>query len=385
MTAAAGFRAAGVAAGVKEGEVPDVAIVASVPGTLAAAVFTLNRAAAAPVILSRAHMATGPEVRAVVLNSGCANAATGDTGYRHAVSMAETTAASLDCDPSEVLVCSTGPIGSVLPIGAVEAGIRKAAGQLTADEAGGSNAAEAILTTDSGSKQAVRSGGGITVGGMAKGAGMIRPDMATMLAVITTDAVVDITVLDGVLRSAVDDSFHALDVDGCPSTNDTVLLLASGASGTTVDSSELGAMVTAVAQDLAYQIAADAEGASRVVTVHVTGAVDRATANALGRAVADSVLVRSAFHGGDPNWGRIVAALGATDLPYDPDLVSVWFDGTQVAAGGCGLPVDEDALVARLANGDFTVTIAVGDGTGDAKVLTTDLTPDYVRFNAERS
>lgn len=385
VTAPEGFVAAASAAGLKPGDATDVALIVADPGSVAAAVFTTNRATAAPVTLSRKHLASGAVTRAVVLNSGCANAATGAVGDSHAETMAGTVAGAVGCDVTEVLVCSTGPIGTRLPIERVVAGIEVAAVGLSGDAAAGSAAAEAILTTDSRAKEAVRPGEGYTVGGMAKGAGMIRPDMATMLAVITTDAVADADVLDTALRVAVDQSFHALDIDGCPSTNDTVILWSSGVSGVAADVADLAAVVGEVCSDLARQIAADAEGASRVVTLDIGGAADDDTARRLGRAVADSTLVRSAFHGGDPNWGRIVAALGATDLTYDPDAVAICFEDVPVAAGGTGVDFDEDALVERLANGDFTVSIVVGDGEGTARVLTTDLTPDYVRFNAERS
>ena len=385
VTAPAGITASGVSSGVKTGGARDVALVVADPGSVAAAVFTTNRASAAPVTLSRKHLASGAATRAVVLNSGCANAATGPIGDTHAEAMAAAVAAAVGCDTTEVLVCSTGPIGTTLPIDRVLNGIAHAAANLGGGPVEALAAAEAILTTDSRTKETVRHGDGYTVGGMAKGAGMIRPDMATMLAVLTTDAVADPDLLDGTLRSAVDRTFHALDIDGCPSTNDTVILLASGASGVPADRGDLTVLVEKVCADLAHQIADDAEGASRVVTVEITGADDDDTARRLGRAVADSTLVRSAFHGGDPNWGRIVAALGATDLAYEPDAVAIRFEDIPVTAGGIAVGFDEDALVERLAVGDFTVTIVVGDGDGTATVLTTDLTPDYVRFNAERS
>ena len=240
------------------------------------------------------------------------------------------------------------------------------------------------MTTDSEPKEVVVEADGFTVGGMAKGAGMIRPDMATMLVVLTTDAVVTAPVLDGALRTAVDHSFHALNVDGCPSTNDTVIVLASGASGVSPEPDDLAAALTAAAVDLARHIAADAEGASRVVTIAVTGAADDAAARSIGRRVADSALVRSSFYGADPNWGRIVAALGEVDEEVDFGDLTIAFAGTTVAREGVGVGVDEDA-VSEAMEGDFGVTICVGSGSGTARVFTTDLTPDYVRFNAERS
>jgi glutamate N-acetyltransferase/amino-acid N-acetyltransferase len=334
VTAAGGIRASGVAAGVKTGGGSDVALVVADPGSVAVAVFTTNRASAAPVTLSRKHLASGASTRAVVLNSGSANAATGAVGDSHAAAMTAAVAAAVGCDVTEVLVCSTGPIGTTLPIDRILNGIGDAAAHLGDAPDDALAAAEAILTTDSCTKEAVRHGVGLTVGGMAKGSGMIRPDMATMLAVITTDALADPEVLDGALRSAVDHSFHALDIDGCPSTNDTVILIASGASGVTADGDGLTALVGDVCADLAHQIAADAEGATRVVTLASAGASDADTARRVGRAVADSTLVRSACHGGDPNWGRIVAALGSTDLTYEPDGVDIDFEDVRVTAGG---------------------------------------------------
>lgn len=385
VTAAAGFAAAGVAAGIKPAGLPDVAVVTSVPGTVAAAVFTVHRAPAAPVVLSRSHLAAGPSTRAVVLNSGCANAATGDQGDAIAALMAHTVASDLGCAPEEVLVCSTGSIGSTIDEGVISAGMRSALVGLGTTPDAGTAAATAIMTTDTQPKESVVEADGFVVGGMAKGAGMIRPDMATMIAVITTDAVVDPGVLDAALRKAVDDSFHGLNVDGCASTNDTVILLASGATGVVADAEDLTSRLTTVCADLAQQIATDAEGASRVVTLEVEGTADAVTARRLGRTVADSALVRAAFFGGDPNWGRIVAALGTSPEPYDPTAVAIWFDGTQVASDGCGVAHDDDALASSLATGDFTVRIRVGDGPGVARVLTTDLTPDYAIFNGERS
>ena len=379
VTSAAGFVADGVACGIKDGGVRDLAVVDAGRTVPAAAVFTQNGAAAPPVVLSRRHISDG-SVRAVVLTSGCANAATGEAGMAAAVATAERVAGWLGCRPTDVFVCSTGPIGGVVPVDRIAAGL----GDLHLSEAGGPAAAEAILTTDSHAKEAVVVGDGFTVGGMAKGAGMIRPGMATMLAVITTDAVADASTLDGALRSAVAVTFNALDVDGCESTNDTVLLMASGASGVRPDPEALAAAVEATCRDLARQMAADAEGASRVVTIDVTGAVTDDDALQLARAVADSALVRSSFYGADPNWGRVVAALGSTRLAVDMGAVSVAYAGVEVASGGIDAGADHDAVSEELA-GDFDVRIVVGEGPGSCSLLTTDLTPDYVRFNGERS
>lgn len=381
-----GFTAAGVAAGIKAGDALDVALVVAADGTRGAAVFTVNTAAAAPVELSRRHLATTSTVRAVVLNSGGANAATGQSGDETAALMAAAVADRVGCDPSQVLVCSTGTIGSPLPRQEVLAGIDAAADRLAGGEVAGLMAAQAIMTTDSVPKQALyESPAGWCVGAMAKGAGMIRPDMATMLAVLTTDAVAGRSELESVLRNAVDRSFHELNIDGCCSTNDTVILLASGAAGMTPDLEEFRRAIAAVCRDLAEQMAADAEGASRVVVIHVTGAADDATARRLGRTIADSALVRAAFYGGDPNWGRIVGALGTAATPAEVNRVDIDFAGVAVARNGAAAECDEDALAALLATGNFTVAVSLGDGSGEAHVLTTDLTPDYVRFNGERS
>ncbi|HHC08522.1 MAG TPA: bifunctional glutamate N-acetyltransferase/amino-acid acetyltransferase ArgJ [Actinobacteria bacterium] len=381
----AGFVAAGVACGIKPTGDPDLALVVAAEAAVTAAAFTTNRAAAAPVVVSRRHRAAAPRSRAVVVNSGCANAGTGPRGLEDARTMAEATAEAVGCAPEEVLVCSTGPIGAYLPIEAVRAGIAAAAEVLGDDEEAGDAAARAIMTTDTVPKTTVVEADGFVVGGMAKGAGMVRPDMATMLAVLTTDAVVDDEVLAEAFTGAVDRSFHALDLDGCPSTNDAVILLASGASGHRPSPLELAGAVTTAAVHLVEQLAADAEGAERVVVMEITGAADDVEAREAGRAMADSALVRAAFHGGDPNWGRLLGALGATSIDFEPERFSVWFEGVQVAAEGRPAEFDEAALVERLAEGDFELRVDLGVGTGRAVVFTTDLTPDYVRFNAERS
>ena len=384
VTAAAGFTAAGVHAGVKAGGALDLAVVAADRAVPTAAVFTTNIAAAPPVLLSRRHMAQAATVRAVVLNSGCANAATGAAGDAAAMAMADTLAGRLGERPEQVLVASTGPIGSQLRVEAVIAGIGAAVERLGSTPEAGTTAAKAIMTTDSVPKESTASGGGIVVGGMAKGAGMVRPDMATMLAVVTTDAAVEAGRLDAALRRAVDGSFHSLNVDGCASTNDTVVMMASGASGIAADGL-FDELLGRVCRDLAHQLAADAEGASRVVTIAVEGAADDASARRAGRLVADSALVRAAFYGGDPNWGRLVGALGAGDVAFDPSAVTVAFGDVVVAKDGVAAPYPEAELLEALAVGDFTVRLVIGSGPGSAAVLTTDLTPDYVRFNGERS
>ncbi len=384
VVAPKGFEAVGVSAGIKSGGELDLAIVAARTPVAAAAVFTTNMAAAAPVRLSRKHLDVARTARAVVLNSGCANAATGKRGRAVAELTANRTAEILGCTPEDVLVCSTGMIGTHLAPEAVTAGVADAIEGLGDSETDGTAAALAIMTTDTEPKQVVVTAAGFTVGGMAKGAGMIRPDMATMLVVLTTDAEATSIVLDDALRIAVDHSFHALNVDGCPSTNDTVIALASGASGFTPEPEDLAAALTSATVQLARHIAADAEGASRVVTIAVTGAVDDAAARNIGRQVADSILVRASFYGADPNWGRVVGALGEVDEEVDFGDIAIAFAGTTVTRRGVGVDFDEDAVSDAMA-GDFGVTVSVGKGPGTARVFTTDLTPDYVRFNAERS
>lgn len=385
VTAAAGFQAGGVACGLKPDRRLDLALLTAVEDTIGAAVFTTNRAAAAPVTVSRRSLASGPSVRAVVLNSGCANAGTGDAGIASADTTVKAVAAAVECATDQVLVCSTGGIGKPLDVAKVIAGVEALIPEVAADSAAGRAAAEGIMTTDTVAKEALYRAGAFTVGGMAKGAGMVRPDMATMLVVLTTDAAVEPGVLDDSLRAAVDETFHALNIDGCPSTNDTVILLASGSSGFTPAPTELTAAVTEVCWDLAHQLAGDAEGASRVVTVDVVGGTDNTSARRAGRLVTDSALVRSAFFGGDPNWGRLLGALGATDIEFDPDEFGVAYAGIAIAEDGREVAHDADALHRAIAEGDFTVTMTIGRGPGSARVLTTDLTPDYVTFNAEYS
>ncbi len=381
VTAAHGFSAAGAACGIKPGGVPDLAIVVAEAVANAAGVFTTSSTAAPPVHVSRRHLSSG-SAKAVVINSGCANAGTGGQGHTAAIATAQAVAAAYGCDPSDVLVCSTGTIGPQLP---VERIVHALPLELASDPQAGADAATAIMTTDSVRKEAARSTGGFTIGGMAKGAGMIRPDMATMLAVITTDAVVGSMRLQRALEGAVQVSFNALNVDGCQSTNDTVLILASGASGVEPDGESFTDALVEVCSDLAHQIAADAEGATRVVILRVTGADDDDEARELGKFVADSDLVRASFYGGDPNWGRIFAALGAAPISVDPDVISIRFEGVLVAEGGTEAVFDGQALAERLAGGGFGVDVNVGPGSGQATVLTTDLTPEYVRFNGERS
>lgn len=383
VTAPTGFRAGGVASGIKPGGLLDLALVAADRPVPAAGVFTRNRAAAPPVLLSRRRVQAGA-AQAVLLNSGCANAGTGAAGWAAAEATSAALAETLRCPPQQVLVCSTGPIGDPLPAQRVIDALPTLVAAADPSPRGGLDAARAIMTTDTHPKQARVEGDGYLLGGMAKGAGMLRPDMATMLAVLTTDATVDAATLGKVLTEAVAVTFNCLDVDGCESTNDTVLLLASGEAAPPGDLDSFGSAVERLCRELAAQLAADAEGTSRVVTLRVRGAASRDAARALGRQVADSALVRSAFYGADPNWGRILGALGAAGVELDPSRVRIAYQGVVVCDGGVRHPHDVEA-VAALMQGDFTVDIEVGSGPGEVEILTTDLTPDYVRFNGERS
>lgn len=383
VTAAAGFSANGLHCGIKSGGALDLtAVVADRPGPLAA-VFTTSSTAAPPVRLSRRRAATG-RGRAVIINSGSANAGTGALGMEDAETMSAALASRIGCDPAEVLVCSTGPIGGRLPIGLITAAVPDLVGGLGAGADRATAAATGMMTTDTVPKEASVSFDGWVIGGMSKGAGMIRPDMATMLAVLTTDAVISAETLQSALGDAVDHTFNALNIDGCQSTNDTVIVMASGRSGIEPNPSQLAEALSEVCGDLAHQMAVDAEGASKVVTITVSGAASDADARRIGMTIADSSLVRSSFYGADPNWGRVFGAAGVAGVDVDPDSIEIAYDGTVVASGGVGVAVDEDELSSRL-EADFGVSVTVGAGPGTARIVTTDLTPDYVVFNGERS
>lgn len=383
IVAARGFRAVGLGCGIKAAG-RDLALLVAERAVPAAAVFTSSLAAAPPVQLSRRHLAQ-PYARAVLATSGCANAGTGEAGLRAAEESVAAVAEQLGCGVDEVLVCSTGLIGPRLPVEKIVAALPQAVAALDAGREAGSAAAQAICTTDSRSKQALRRGRGFVIGGMAKGAGMICPDMATMLAFITTDAVVAPAVLARSLHAAVAVSFNSLNVDGCQSTNDTVMLLASGAAAVEPTEAELTALLTEVCRDLAFQIAADAEGTTRVVRLRLRGASDDAQARRIGKHVATSDLVRAALWGGDPNWGRILAAIGTAGVALELGAVDIDYAGVPTCRAGAAVAFDDAALAARVATGDFAIDITLGGGPGCAEVLTADLTPDYVRFNGERS
>lgn len=387
VTAPRGFRASGVAAGIKESGAPDLALVAADPPgpVAAAATFTTNLAAAAPVQLSRANLAaTRGRASAIVLNSGCANAATGARGDAAARSTAEAVGDALGVARDSVLVCSTGLIGVHLPLGRVEAALPALVGSLGSTREDAARAAEAILTTDTHRKEVLVEGAGFVVGGMAKGAGMIAPNMATMLAVLTTDARVTPEVLSSALRRAVAGSFNELTVDGCTSTNDTVAVLASGA-GADPGATALEDALAAACADLAFQLAEDAEGTTRVARVRVTGAADEADARRAARAVAESNLVKTSLYGADPYWGRIVSELGASGARFSILGVKVSYGETLVFADGEEVAHDRGAVARYLASPVVDLVCDLGHGSGSATVLTTDLGPGYVEENMRTS
>ena len=380
-----GFRAAGVHCGLKYRK-PDLALLLSDREASAAGMFTTNRVQAAPVRYSR-RVADRGAARAIVINSANANACTGDQGLRDAEEMARVTGEALDVDPDSVFVASTGVIGVPLPMDLVRQGIRSAAGELGPDA---SAASRAILTTDRRPKivAADFTAGGRTwtVGGMAKGAGMIHPDMATTLGFLTTDARVPAPVLRDVLREAVDASFNRITVDGETSTNDAVLAMANGAAGgPVVDSGApldgLKRAMGAVARSLALDVVRDGEGATTVVRISVTGAAGERDARAVARRLATSPLVKTAVHGGDPNWGRLMAAAGSAGVDVDPDELSAWIGDIRVVRGGTGVAdVEEEAALAMSAD-EVEIRVDLGAGSARHHMWTCDLTEEYVRVN----
>jgi glutamate N-acetyltransferase/amino-acid N-acetyltransferase len=378
VTAASGFAAAGVVAGLKASGNRDLALVHNLgPLNAAAAVFTTNRCKANPVLWSEQVIQDGV-VSAIVLNSGGANCYTGAQGFQTTHATAEAVAVRLGISAGDVLVCSTGLIGDQLPLDKLIDGVGTAAGALATDA--GLGAAEAIMTTDTRPKEAAfRSPDGWTVGGMAKGAGMLAPGLATMLVVITTDAVLTSTQLDGALRSATRVTYDRLDSDGCMSTNDTVALLASGASRVEPDEADFTRALTEVCRDLAEQLQADAEGASHDIAIEVVHAASEDDAVIVGRAVSRSNLFKAAIFGNDPNWGRVLAAVGTTDAEFDPYGIDVSINGVQVCtAGEPDQPRDLVDLHPRAVH--VLIDLHAGDAT--ATILTNDLTHDYVHENS---
>lgn len=376
VTAPAGFRAAGVSAGLKPTG-PDLALVVNDgPLDTAAGVFTTNRVVAAPVLWTRQVLGTG-RVRAAVLNSGGANACTGPPGFQDTHATAERAAAALGLDAVDIAVCSTGLIGVRLDLTALLKGVDTAAAE--AHPGGGGAAAEAIRTTDSIAKQAVHDGPGWRVGGMAKGAGMLAPGLATMLAVITTDAVVDAVEADAALRAATAVTFDRIDSDGCMSTNDTVLFMASGASGVRPDRDTLTAALTALCSDLAAQLLADAEGSTKDIEVLVRGAATVADGLEVARSVARNNLLKCALYGEDPNWGRVLAAVGTTRAAFDPDLLDVAMNGVDVCLRGAAAA---DRSTVDLTGRRVLIAIDLHAGTETATVWTNDLSVGYVHENS---
>ncbi|MCX5395944.1 bifunctional glutamate N-acetyltransferase/amino-acid acetyltransferase ArgJ [Streptomyces sp. NBC_00102] len=381
VTAAQGFQAAGIAAGIKESGNPDLALVVNLgPRRAAAGVFTSNRVKAAPVLWSQ-QVLKGGEVSAVVLNSGGANACTGPKGFQDTHATAEKAAEVLEGHSAgEIAVCSTGLIGTLLPMDKLLAGIGTAAAALSED--GGRDAAIAIKTTDTVHKTAVAGGEGWTVGGMAKGAGMLAPGLATMLVVLTTDADVEASALDAALRDATRTTFDRVDSDGCMSTNDTVLLLASGASGITPDQDAFSAAVQAVCGDLARQLIGDAEGASKDIRIEVVGAATEDDAVEVGRSIARNNLLKCAIHGEDPNWGRVLSAIGTTRAAFDPDQLNVAINDVWVCKNGS---VGDDRDLVDMRYREVRITADLSAGTESAVIWANDLTAEYVHENSAYS
>jgi len=387
VTAAAGFAAAGVTAGLKKSGGLDLAIVQNLgPLTSCATVFTSNRCQANPVIWSQQVMKDGV-VSAIVLNSGGANCYTGTIGFQTTHATAEAVATGLGISAGDVLVCSTGLIGEQLDLGLVTAGVVDASLALQTDAATTADAAllaaRAIMTTDTISKQSVRvSAAGWTIGGMAKGAGMLAPGLATMLVVITTDAVLSSAQLDAALRQATRVTFDRLDSDGCMSTNDTVSLLGSGASGVEADETEFTAALVALCQDLTLQLQGDAEGSAHDVAIEVRNAASESEAVLVARAVARSALFKTAIYGNDPNWGRVLAAVGTTDAAFDPYGIDVAINGVQVCTAG---EPDQPRELVDLTPRAVSVVIDLHEGSETATVWTNDLTHEYVEENSAYS
>jgi glutamate N-acetyltransferase/amino-acid N-acetyltransferase len=382
-----GFRAAGVTCGLKASGAPDLALLACDGDAVAAGAFTRSRLAAAPVLVSREHLADG-RARAVVVNSGNANACTGARGLHDAREMASTAARALGIAAGEVVVCSTGVIGKPLPMDAIAQGIARAAGELS--EGGGAAAADAIRTTDAWAKTSTAtlalSTGDVRIGVMGKGAGMIRPDVATTIVAATTDAAIEPPLLAELLRGAADASLNLVSVDGSESTNDTLVVLASGASGVAVRGAEaraLGQALTTALLDVARQMVADGEGASRFAHYTVTGAADDGEARTAVRAIGEDILVRCALHGSDPNWGRMLARAGTCGVALDPERIAVWVGPAQLVADGVEVTGARREAQAALNEPEVEIRIDLAAGGGRAELYASSLSPEYVAFNAE--
>jgi len=384
VTAAEGFVAAGCHAGVKRKRY-DMALLATADGTpaRAAAVFTQNKFVAPPVVASRTRLAeNGGQAVAVVVNSGNANAGTGVAGMRDSEAMCSAAADAIGCDPQQVLVCSTGIIGTPLPIDKILYATPKLAKKLSVE--GGEDAARGILTTDSEPKQALFTGSDFTIGAMAKGCGMIAPNMATMLAFITTDADVEQADMQRLLKEAVDATFNTLNVDGATSTNDTVILLSSARRGKP-ELPEFADGLFKVCEELTLQMARDAEGMTRLVRLRVTGAVSDGEARAAAKSIAENNLVKCSWHGGDPYWGRLLAAAGSSAAMMNVDRAFVAYGGTMVSMSGAPLPHDEEAVAEHMKGDELDIEVHIGSGSGTAQVIGVDLGPGYIKENSKTS
>ena len=385
VLAASGFSASGAAIGIKGAGRLDAALVVADAPVVTAAVFTQNKACAAPVSLSRSNLtATGRSTRAVLLTSGNANAATGDEGMQAAQTLCATVAEALKCDSEEVLICQTGLIGIPFPLDDALGGLNALLSGVSRDEHAAHLAAQAIMTTDTFAKEVVIEGDGFVVGGMAKGAAMLAPDMATMLAVLTTDALITPELLHEALVNAVAPSFNSLLVDGATSTNDTVIVLASGTAGVV----ELGAFqsaLNAACLKLAEDMAFDAEGATKAVRITVTGAASDAEAHQGARKVANSLLVKCSLNGEDPYWGRVLSELGTAGIEMNPLTTSISYGGTVVSYGGVSSDHDTDKVAAHMKERWISIEIDLGLGEGRGAVLTTDLGHGYIDENRTTS
>jgi glutamate N-acetyltransferase/amino-acid N-acetyltransferase len=382
VTAARGFRASGVAAGIKASGQPDLALVVNDgPSRAAAAVFTANRVKAAPVLWSE-QVVKGGELDAVVLNSGGANACTGPEGFLDTHTTAERLAEALETSAARVAVCSTGLIGVRLPMDRLLDGLADAVDSLATGAGAGADAAEAIRTTDTHAKTTVIEREGYVVGGMAKGAGMLAPGLATMLCVLTTDAAVRREELDAALRAATARTFDRVDSDGCMSTNDTVIVMASGSSGVTPERAEFAAALEAACADLARQLIADAEGATKEIEIEVMNAASEADALEVARSIARNNLLKCAFYGEDPNWGRVLAAVGTTCAAFEPDRLDVAINGVWVCRRGAA---GEDRALCDLSDRHIHVVVDLAAGSQTATVWTNDLSKDYVHENSAYS
>ncbi len=388
VTAPSGYRAAGIQTGVKESGAKDLALVYSTRPANAAAVYTTNKVQGAPIAIDREHLADG-KARAVILNSGNANVCNGDVGLDHAKRMCALTASELGLQTEEVLVCSTGLIGVPLPIAKIEAGIPQIVAALS--EEGGAAAAEAIMTTDTVPKSCAveveLASGRAVIGAMAKGAAMIAPNMATMLSVVTTDAAVPSGQLQELLSQAIQRTFNCITVDGDMSTSDTVILMANGdESAQKLDERDIERLYEGIeyaCRQMAQAIARDAEGSSKLITIAVRGAATEAEARQVGIAVANSSLVKTAAFGNDPNWGRILCAMGYAGVDFDPETARVSLCGTNIYGNGAGLDFDEDKLSAAMQAEEMAIDIDLSMGAATAEIFTCDLTYEYVRLNAE--